>query len=115
MEGIRIPQHVIQRLERRWTARFGRMCEQHPLSHLRTVEQDDPLRSPYVGRLLVGSLRPPSRGDDATCTLQRSEGRRGNLNFSFRLSIKFYRSCLSSVERRDEETRNLPKASAHQS
>jgi hypothetical protein len=45
MDEIRFPQHVVNRLERRWTTRLAQMLEgrQH-LEHARRC--DDPLRSP---------------------------------------------------------------------
>ena len=63
MDEIRLPQHVVKRFERRWRARFGQMPEglQPPRRAAApcSLENDDPLRSPRVHRLLEGSLRPP--------------------------------------------------------
>jgi hypothetical protein len=58
MDEIRVPQHVVDRFERRRTARLAQMLEgRQPLE--RVSGCDDPLRSPQVWRL-VGSLRPPT-------------------------------------------------------
>jgi hypothetical protein len=58
MDEIRLPQHVVNRIDRRWAARFGQMAawQKQPGSD----ESDDPLRSSRVRRLLEGSLRPPA-------------------------------------------------------
>jgi hypothetical protein len=57
MDEIRLPQHVVDRIGRRWAARFGRMAAgKQPGSD----ESDDPLLSLRVRRLLEGSLRPPA-------------------------------------------------------
>jgi hypothetical protein len=65
MDEIRLPQHVVSRLERRWAARFGRRPEStHPTGQSfesREPGSDDPLQSTQVRRLLEGSLRPPKR------------------------------------------------------
>ena len=63
MDEIRLPQHVVNRFERRWTARFAQMLEewQRPEHAPLPVRGcGDPLRSPQVRRLLEGSLRPPT-------------------------------------------------------
>lgn len=64
MDEIRLPQHVVSRLERRWTARFGRGPEITPPTgrpfETKAPGSNDPFQSPQVRRLL-GSLRPPSR------------------------------------------------------
>jgi hypothetical protein len=59
MDEIRVPQHVVNRFERRWTARLAQMLEcRQRLEHASGC--DDPLRSPQVWRLLEGSLGPPT-------------------------------------------------------
>jgi hypothetical protein len=58
MAEIRVPQHVVNRFERRWTARLAQMLEGRQRLE-RVSGCDDPLRSPQVWRL-VGSLRPPT-------------------------------------------------------
>jgi hypothetical protein len=58
MDEIRVPQHVVDRFERRWTARLAQMLEGRQRLE-RASGCDDPLRSPQVWRL-VGSLRPPT-------------------------------------------------------
>jgi hypothetical protein len=63
MDEIKLPQHIVNRIERRWTARFAQMpgvrqpleCRCSSPSH----GSFDPLRSPQVWRLLE-SLRPPT-------------------------------------------------------
>jgi hypothetical protein len=64
MDEIRLPQHVVNRFERRWTARFAQMLgDWPPLEHAPSSPAcgcDDPLRSPQVRRLLEGSLKPPT-------------------------------------------------------
>ncbi len=59
MGEIKLPRHVVSRIDRRWAARFGRMLGawQRP-GPLYTG--DDPLRSLQVRRSLEGSLRPPT-------------------------------------------------------
>jgi hypothetical protein len=57
MDEIKLPHHVVNRFERRWTARLAQMLEGR-----RSHGSDDPLRSPQVRRLLEGSLRPPKSG-----------------------------------------------------
>jgi hypothetical protein len=63
MDEIKLPQHIVSRIERRWTARFAQMPEvRQPLERRRSWPSNgshDPLRSPQVWRLLEGSLRPP--------------------------------------------------------
>jgi hypothetical protein len=63
MDDIRLPQHVMNRIEKRWTARLVQMLEEKRRPE-RTPSSPadgnyDPLRSPQVWRL-VGSLRPPT-------------------------------------------------------
>jgi hypothetical protein len=64
MDETRLPQHVLNRIERRWASRFAqtlgdwRHSERAPLSP--ADGNHDPLRSPQVRRLLEGSLRPPT-------------------------------------------------------
>jgi hypothetical protein len=59
MDEIRVPQHVVNRFERRWTTRLAQMLEgRQCLEHASGC--DDPLRSPQVWRLLEGYLRPPT-------------------------------------------------------
>ena len=60
MDEIKLPHHVVNRFERRWTARFAKTLEgrlQPPLARC-CGGNGDPLRSPQVRRLLEGSLRP---------------------------------------------------------
>lgn len=60
MDEIKLPHHVVNRFERRWTARFAQMLEGRSQPGARCSRgSDDPLRSPQVRRLLEGSLRPP--------------------------------------------------------
>jgi hypothetical protein len=63
MDEIRLPRHVVNRIERRWAAKFAQMPEgQQLMGRQRSSPSrgsDDPLRSPQVWRLLEGSLRPP--------------------------------------------------------
>ncbi|MET4037912.1 hypothetical protein ABMB68_009449 [Bradyrhizobium sp. RT4a] len=60
MEEIKLPHHVVNRFERRWTARFAQMPGGQPQPVARYCGgNEDPLRSPQVRRLLEGSLRPP--------------------------------------------------------
>jgi hypothetical protein len=64
MDDIRLPQHVLNRIEQRWTARLAQMLEvkrrpgRAPSSP--ADRNYDPLRSPQIRRLLEGSLRPPT-------------------------------------------------------
>jgi hypothetical protein len=60
MNEIRIPQHVIQRIERRWLAKLEQLSKIRTRLPMQPIEQDDPLRSPHVERWLASSLRPPS-------------------------------------------------------
>jgi hypothetical protein len=55
MNDIRIPQHVIQRLERRWMGKLEQLSKIQ--TRLQPIEQDDPLRSAHVERWLASSLR----------------------------------------------------------
>jgi len=59
MDEIRLPRHIVDRLERRWTGRFARMMNgpPHPATGI-SCGTSDPIRSPAVRRLLEGSLRP---------------------------------------------------------
>jgi hypothetical protein len=58
MDEVKLPQHVVNRFERRWTAKFAQMLQGRPQPVARYSRgSDDPL--PQVRRLLVGSLRPP--------------------------------------------------------
>src|SRR5665213_492854 len=63
MDEIRLPQHVVNRIERRWASRFAQTLggwlhpERAPSPSIRGSY--DPLQSPQVRRLLEGSLRPP--------------------------------------------------------
>ncbi len=60
MDEVKLPQHVVNRFERRWTARFAQMLQGRPQPVQRYSRgSDEPLRSPQVRRLLEGSLRPP--------------------------------------------------------
>jgi hypothetical protein len=60
MDEIKLPHHVVNRFERRWTARFAEMLGSRPQPVARCpFGSDDPIRSPQVRRLLEGSLRPP--------------------------------------------------------
>jgi hypothetical protein len=59
MDEIRLPQHVVNRIDRRWTARFGQIAkawQKQPGSDA----SEDPLRSSRVRGWLEGSLRPPA-------------------------------------------------------
>jgi hypothetical protein len=64
MNEIRLPQHVLNLIERRWASRFAQMLEdwQRPerAPSLSASETYDPLQSPQVRRRLQGSLRPPT-------------------------------------------------------
>jgi hypothetical protein len=63
MDEIRLPQHVGNRIERRWTARFAQMLaswERFERAPPAPDRSRDPLRSSQVQRLLKGSLRPPT-------------------------------------------------------
>jgi hypothetical protein len=55
MNDIRIPQHVIQRLEPRWMGKLEQLSKIQ--TRLQPIEQDDPLRSAHVERWLASSLR----------------------------------------------------------
>jgi hypothetical protein len=55
MNDIRIPQHVIQRLEPRWVGKLEQLSKIQ--TRLQPIEQDDPLRSAHVERWLASSLR----------------------------------------------------------
>jgi hypothetical protein len=64
MDEIRLPKHVVSRIERWWASRLaqrledGERPERAPSSS--ASESYDPLQSPQVRRLLEGSLRPPT-------------------------------------------------------
>jgi hypothetical protein len=64
MDELRLPQHVLKRIEQRWTARLAQMLEEkrrHKRAPSAPADENcDPLRSPQVRRLLEGSLRPPT-------------------------------------------------------
>ena len=50
MNDIRIPQHVIQRIERRWLAKLEQLSKMRTRLPMQPIEQDDPLRSAHVER-----------------------------------------------------------------
>jgi hypothetical protein len=58
MNEICLPQHVIERLERRWRSKLEQLTRMRVRAQ--PVKQDDPLRSPQVERWLASPLRPPS-------------------------------------------------------
>jgi hypothetical protein len=60
MDEVRLPHHVVDRLERRWTGRFAQMMNgsRQPATGT-SCGGGGPIRSPAVRRLLEGSLRPP--------------------------------------------------------
>jgi hypothetical protein len=64
MDEIKLPQHVVNRIERRWASRFAQTLddwqrpERAPSSS--ASGSYDPLQSPQVRRLLEGSVRPPT-------------------------------------------------------
>jgi hypothetical protein len=60
MKEIGLPRDVMNRIERRWMAKFAQANQARPTATF----CDDPLRSPQVRRLLFGSLKPPT-GDRA--------------------------------------------------
>jgi hypothetical protein len=64
MDEIKLPQDVVNRVERRWKARFAQMPEvrQPPERRYSSPSHGsfDPLRSRQVWRLLEGSLRAPT-------------------------------------------------------
>jgi hypothetical protein len=57
MDEISLPQHVIERLERRWRGKLEQLARLGAWGQ--PVKQDDPLRSPEVQRWLASALRPP--------------------------------------------------------
>ena len=60
MDEIKLPHHVVNRFQRRWTARFVQVPGGRPQPVARCWPgNDDPLRSPQARRLLERSLRPP--------------------------------------------------------
>jgi hypothetical protein len=60
MDEIRLPHHVVDRFERRWTARFAQMLKGMPPPVARCSHAGgDPIPSPQVRRLLEASFRPP--------------------------------------------------------
>lgn len=72
MDEIKLPHHLVNRFERRWTARFAQMPGGRPQPVARCWPgNDDPLRSPQVRRLLEGSLRPPKA--DRTLEFNRAD------------------------------------------
>jgi hypothetical protein len=64
MDEIKLPQQVVNRIERRWTARFAQVLEdwQRPerTPSSSSHRSYDPLQPPQVRRLMEGSLRPPT-------------------------------------------------------
>jgi hypothetical protein len=59
MDETRLPQHVVNRFERRWSARFPQMLGDlqrlKPTTSSPRLRIRRPLRSPQVQRLLQGS------------------------------------------------------------
>jgi hypothetical protein len=49
MDEIKLPRHVLDRLERRWAARFPQPV-QHPQRATSSPPRDDPFRSPRAHR-----------------------------------------------------------------
>jgi hypothetical protein len=75
MDEIRLPRHVVKRIERRRAGRFGK-TQESPQGLKRVLSSPspeflDPLRSLKVQRLLQGSLRPPTA--DKTPLFSRAE------------------------------------------
>jgi hypothetical protein len=71
MDEIKLPHHVVDRVERRWKARFAQLLEGQSRLRRSASGNDDPLQSPQVRRLLEGSsLRPPK--SDGTLDLCRA-------------------------------------------
>lgn len=60
MTDMRLPQHVVNRIDRRWAARFPEMQDRRSCLSS-SLEGYDPFRSPRVRRLLEGSLQPPTQ------------------------------------------------------
>ena len=75
MNEVKLPLHIVDRLERRWTGRFGQMLTvlQRPSPRI-CRRGGDPLRSPEVRRLLEGSLRPPEPRSLDSEELERAAG-----------------------------------------
>jgi hypothetical protein len=68
MDEIKMPNHVVDRFERRWKAMFAQILEGQSRLRRSANGNDDPLQSPQVRRLLEGSLRPPkSEGTFELC------------------------------------------------
>ncbi len=57
MQEMGLPREVLNRIERRWMAKFAQSSQARPSA----ARCDDPLWSPQVHRLLNGSLKPPRR------------------------------------------------------
>jgi hypothetical protein len=84
MDEIKLPQHVVNRIERRWTARFAQAEDwQRPerTPCYRPHKSYDPLQSLQVRRLTEGSLRPltfsaigdaPKYGSDSSSNSSRA-------------------------------------------
>ena len=67
MNEMILPQHVVQRLERRWASKFppfGKARRRTQvlscLQPTRRAQAEDPLRSPHVRGWLNSSLLPPA-------------------------------------------------------
>jgi hypothetical protein len=64
MDELRLPQHVLSRIEQRWTARLAQMLEEKRRPERTPSSAADGIyhriRSLQVRRLLEGSLRPPT-------------------------------------------------------
>jgi hypothetical protein len=58
MDEIKLPRHVLDRLERRWAARFPQPM-QHPQRATSSPPREDPFRSPRARRRPGGSPRSP--------------------------------------------------------
>jgi hypothetical protein len=54
MEEVRLPQHVMQRIERRWRARFGQLAETGQRTLSSSSNESDPLRSSQVQKMAGG-------------------------------------------------------------
>ena len=60
MDDIRLPQHVVDRAQRRWASRFAQQAaDRQSPERTPSPESDDPFHSAQVQRLLEGSLKPP--------------------------------------------------------
>jgi hypothetical protein len=69
MSATRVPEHPIQRIERRWTSNFERLDKKRSGKQLVRADREgpaaagdheDPFNSRIVARWLDGSLRPPN-------------------------------------------------------